>query len=557
MKKGFQSRRYLYSIDPTRIFHLETDCLILGSGIAGLSAALSAARNEHVIVLTKKFIQATNTKRAQGGIACCLAEEDSIETHVQDTLRVGHNFCKEKVVRFILERAPEMIDQLIDWGVQFDHAVVGGGGKEVTSPSKRKGLALTKEAGHSFSRILHARGDSTGKEIQEKLVFQVLSNPNIHLYENTYAIDLITKDQTCLGMLVYRENIGFILIWAKKIILSSGGAGYLYRETTNNAVTTSDGIAMAYRAGCKLADLEFFQFHPTALYVAGAPRILISEAVRGEGAYLVDKSGYRFMKDYHPDMELAPRDVVSRSILQHQNKTQENCVYLTLKHLDANYIQKRFPLIHKTCQSFSLDFTQDPIPVRPSAHYMIGGVAVDEEGHTSLKNLFACGEVTCNGFHGANRLASNSLLEGLVMGYYVGALPSGRSSLSRQEVFPRQETLHNEEVDYVDMANSIRSLMWHNVGIMRNQALLQKALTTLDQWANYILPIEFQDSRGWELQNMLITARLMAFSALKREESRGVHFRDDFPKRNPSQDYCHTELWRASEEETQLQYTPW
>lgn len=542
MKSGVPLRRYLIPIESSRIFHLETDCLVLGSGIAGLATALSAARKAHVIVATKTFIQTTNTQRAQGGIACCLGEEDTFESHIQDTLRVGHVLCQKDVVRFIVERGPEMIDQLIDWGVQFDRSLSDEGGHTVFSPPKRKGLALTKEAGHSYFRILHARGDSTGKEIQEKLCYQILSNPNIHLYENTYAIDLITKDQTCLGVLVYRQNIGLILIWAKKVILASGGGGYLFRETTNTSIATSDGIAMAYRAGCRLADMEFFQFHPTALYLAGAPRLLISEAVRGEGAYLIDKNGYRFMQDYHPDLELAPRDIVSRSIIQQQSKTQHNCVYLSLKHLDPEYIRKRFPLISKTCETFSLDITQDPIPVRPSAHYMIGGVAVDQEGHTSLKNLFACGEVTCNGFHGANRLASNSLLEGLVMGFHVGAASTERGSLSRQEVFPHEESTHIEEMDYVDMANSIRSLLWHNVGILRNKGTLSKAFDTLEKWANYILPAAFHDPRGWELQNMLTSSYLMTLSALKREESRGVHFRDDFPERNPELDYHHSEI---------------
>jgi L-aspartate oxidase len=468
--------RYLASFDPYRLFHMETDCLVLGSGIAGLSAALTSATEQNqVLVLTKKLIQETNTYYAQGGIASCLSEEDSIENHIQDTLKVGQELCNEAVVRFIIEQAPNAVDQLLQWGVEFDQAT-SETLYQVQTPLHRKGLALTKEGGHSFSRILHARGDATGSEIQDKLTKKALAHPRIQIQEKTYVLDLLTLDHYCLGVVAYRSDIGVVLIWAKKTILASGGGAYLYRETTNPQGATSDGAAMFLRAGGRLLDMEFFQFHPTALYLAGAPRVLISEAVRGEGAYLLDKNGKRFMMDYHPDGELAPRDIVSRSIVQQQEKTQDNCAYLSLQHLDATFARQRFPSLNEICSSFSLDFTKDPIPVRPAAHYMIGGIESDILGQSSLKNLFICGEATCNGFHGANRLASNSLLEGIVYGCVTGKQPSIPYKVSRTEIASPCRKPPYEAVDYADMNNSIRSLLWYHVGINRTATSLEKAL---------------------------------------------------------------------------------
>jgi L-aspartate oxidase len=398
-------------------------------------------------------------------------------------------------------------------------------------------MALTSEVGHSHLRIVHALGDATGFEVMRAIIERATHTPNLRLWGDTFIVDLLTDEGRCVGALVWRPNQGLQLVWAKQTILASGGAGMVYRETTNPPVATGDGMAAAYRAGAELRDMEFMQFHPTVLYVAGSSRFLISEAVRGEGAYLRDRHGHRFMLDIDPRAELAPRDVVAQAIVRQMEETRHPNVYLDLSHLDSDLVKRRFPGIDKMCRSFGLDITRDRIPIRPGAHYMIGGVTVDAEGRTTLPGLWAAGEVTSSGLHGANRLASNSLLEGLVFGASCGR---GAAALAAQQpdnftalpLSSRFEPETNGTLDVADITNSLRSLMVRQMGVTRGRAGLEQAQNDVDFWCRYVLPREFDARAGWELQNLLTIARLMIHSALVREESRGVHFRSDFANRD-------------------------
>ena len=358
------------------------------------------------MVIAKQGIQESNSNYAQGGMAAVLDPDDRFEDHVADTLEAGGSLCDPRGGRAGRGRGPARIRELIDWGTQFDHA----GGR----------LALGREGGHGHDRIVHALGDATGKEIMRVVIRRVEESPNIEVWENTFTLDLLTLDGVCRGALVWNGRHGKTMVWAKQTILATGGAGQLYRETTNPEVATGDGMAIAYRAGAELRDMEFMQFHPTVLYIAGGSRSLISEATRGEGAWLVDRHGHRFMPDYDPRGELAPRDVVSLAIVSQMEKTRHPNVYLDLTHLDPQRVLGRFPGIAAVCAEFDLDITRDRIPVRPGAHYMMGGVTVDLEGRTTVPSLWAAGEVTASGLHGANRLASNSLLEALVYGAHAG-----------------------------------------------------------------------------------------------------------------------------------------
>src|SRR5229473_1589179 len=359
--------RYLVQFRPKHTPHLFTDVLVIGAGIAGV-----------------------------------MSPEDRFENHIEDTLTAGAGLCNREIVEMVVREAPQQIQDLIGWGTKFDE--------------EDGRLALTREGGHSHRRIVHALGDATGHEVMRAIIEQARKVPNITLWDNTFTIDLLTHEAACAGALLHRPDGNHLLVWAKQTILASGGAGMVYRETTNPPVATGDGMAAAYRAGARLRDMEFMQFHPTVLYVAGSSRHLISEAVRGAGAYLRDKDGHRFMPDEDPRAELATRDVVSRAIVRTMARTKHPNVYLDLRHLDPALVRRRFPGIAKVCGGFGLDITADLIPVRPGAHYMIGGVAVDDQGRTALPGLWAAGEVTSSGLHGANRLASNSLLEGLVFG---------------------------------------------------------------------------------------------------------------------------------------------
>lgn len=518
--------RYLVAFHPKRAVHRFTDLLVIGGGLSGLRAANAAAPNQSVLVVTKDQLQESNSNYAQGGIAGVIDETDSFENHVSDTLNAGGNLCDRSVVDTVIREAPRRIEELIAWGTQFD--------------SEAGALMLGREGGHSHQRIVHALGDSTGREVMRAVIQRTRETPNIQIMENAFTLDLLTHDGRCHGAVLGDSAGKPTLVWAKQTILCTGGCGQIFRESTNPPVATADGIAAAYRAGVELRDMEMMQFHPTVLYIAGSSRFLITEAVRGEGAHLVDASGHRFMSEYDPRGELAPRDVVSQSIVRQMSKTQHPCVYLDLNHLDPVEVKSRFPGIAKVCQEFGLDITQDRIPVRPGAHYMIGGVSVDIEGRTSLPGLWAAGEVTSSGLHGANRLASNSLLEGLVYGAHAGegAARAAAESPDRYEALKIEvpaTAVPVEPLDIGDIRNALKSLMGRLCGVQRDAASLRQALDSLDSYCSYALPRQFDSAEGWELQNMLLTARLMAASALAREESRGVHFRNDFPATNDEQ----------------------
>ena len=524
--------RYLTNFAPKEVSHRFADVLIIGGGLAGLRAALEVDSSLTVIVITKDVIRQSNSSYAQGGIAGALHPEDRIEWHVRDTMTAGGNLCDLDTVEYVIGQAPERIAELIEMGTRFDRkkpATAGTAAEEDASD-----LTLGREGGHSHNRILHANGDATGAEIMRAVIEQVRNATNIQVVENAFTLDLLTWEDRCRGTVVADGDKKF-LFWAKETILCTGGAGQLFRETTNPSVATGDGHAMALRAGVEVRDMEFMQFHPTVLYIAGSSRTLITEAVRGEGAYLVDSTGYRFMEDYDDRLELAPRDVVSQAIVTQMEKTHAANVFLSLKHLDPEHVRERFPGIAKAVAEFGLDITCDPIPVRPGAHYMIGGIAVDRDGRTSLDGLWAAGEATSTGLHGANRLASNSLLEGLVFGVSAAreatkaAMKSDDDSL---EVFPIsfcELQTSQAALDIYDIRNSLKSLLGRSAGVRREAKSMTAAIDTIERWQSYVLAQEFPDAKGWELQNMLTVGKLLCAAALKREESRGVHLRTDFP----------------------------
>lgn len=519
-------QRYLARINPKRIPHIFTDVLIIGGGIAGSRAALQIDPRPETIIVNKGKVTQSNSAYAQGGIAGVLDPLDDISNHIEDTLAAGKDLCNQELVEYVCSEAPGHIQELIDYGTDFD---------------KRDGkLALTKEGGHSHRRVTHALGDATGKELMRARVEAVNSRPSIQTWTKTPTLDLVTENGKCRGAIIWNRYHGKTLIWAKQVILATGGAGCLFRETTNPSLATGDGHALAFRAGALLQDMEFMQFHPTVLYIAGGARYLVSEAVRGEGAYLRDCNGVRFMSDYHPDLELAHRDIVSRAITDRMLKTNHSCVYLDLTHLKTSLVKKRFPNISEVCASFGLDLSKDQIPVRPGAHYMIGGVKTDLQARTSVSNLWAAGEVTSSGLHGSNRLASNSLLEGLIFGAAAGKGAS-EAALNQPDQFsasllPDWETEIGSDTDLNsdDLRNSLASLMWRNVGITRSAESLQNAKEKVDFWSRYVVNREFKTLSGWELQNMLLVAQLMIASAIERKESRGVHYRSDFPETEPA-----------------------
>lgn len=520
-------RRYLVPFDPKRVPHLFTDVLVLGAGIAGTRAALAIDPGLRTIVVTKDTITQSNSAWAQGGIAGVLDPLDDFAHHVKDTIAAGKGMCEQDVVEFVVREAPERIRELVRYGAEFD---------------KVEGeIALTLEGGHSHPRVAHALGDATGKEVMRAMHETLFGADHIDVWQQTFTIDLLTCDGVCRGALVWNANHGRTFVWAKQTILCTGGAGALYRETTNPSIATADGHAIAFRAGCDLRDMEFMQFHPTVLYIAGSSRHLITEAVRGEGAHLVDCNGKRFMADYDDAMELAPRDVVSQAITQQMARTAHPCVYLDLSPIEPHKIRNRFPHIGKVCSEFGLDITKDRVPVRPGAHYMIGGVTTDTDGRTSLPGLWAAGEATSTGLHGANRLASNSLLEGVVYGLRSGQNAS-QLALQQPDNFtappidsqPGIPHDSDEALDLTDIRNSLRSLMWRSVGISRNENDLRAARQQLDFWANYVCRRDLLEPAGWELQNMMLIGRVMAAAALARQESRGVHLRSDYPQTDDS-----------------------
>ena len=534
------SHRYLVQFNPKRTPHFFSDVLVIGAGIAGLRAALDIPESLEALVVTKDQIQQSNSNFAQGGIAGVLSPEDRFENHIEDTLTAGGGLCQQDIVEMVVREAPEQINELVKLGTHFDE--------------EEGHLALTREGGHSHRRIVHALGDATGFEVMRAIIARAKERPNVTIWDDTFTIDLLTDQGRCVGALVHRPNQGNLLIWAKQTILASGGAGMVYRETTNPPVATGDGMAAAYRAGAELRDMEFMQFHPTVLYVAGSSRFLISEAVRGEGAYLRDKHMERFMLQVDARAELAPRDVVAQAIVRCMERTKHPNVYLDLRHLDKTLVRRRFPGIDKVCRGFGLDITTDLIPVRPGAHYMMGGVTVNGKGQTTLPGLWAAGEVTSSGVHGANRLASNSLLEGLVFGTACARGAAALASrapdyLTALHLGCRFEPDNVGMLDVADITNSLRSLMVRHMGIIRDRAGLEEARRDVAFWRRYVLMREFAERRGWELQNLLTIARLMIDSALLREESRGVHFRSDFPERDDARWQRHVVCPHPSEPE--------
>ncbi len=516
------SHRYLRQFRSRKLVHAFTDVLIIGGGLAGLRSALEIPAALDVLVVTKDRLPESNSQYAQGGIAGVMDPEDRFENHVEDTLRAGAGICDQAVVDLVVRSAPEEVARLIEWGCHFDSDAAGK-------------LALTLEGGHSHRRIVHALGDATGQEVMRAVIAQAQTRTNISMWEFAFTLDLLTHEGRCVGALVHRPHQGLMMVWAREVILASGGMGQIYRETTNPAVATGDGMAAAYRAGVQLADMEFMQFHPTVLYVAGSARYLISEAVRGEGAWLLDKNGQRFMPEVDPRAELAPRDIVARAIVRRMEQTKHPNVYLELSHLDPQKVAQRFPGIRAVCKRFDLDLATDRIPVRPASHYMIGGVAVDLEGRSNLPGLWAAGEVTSSGLHGANRLASNSLLEGLVFGARCGhgaAVSCLSKPMSDLKPLALESTFQvsTTSLDLADLRNSLQSLMGRHLGLIRTAEHMQEAEQDLAFWRGYVLAHESNEPAGWELQNMVTLASLMLHSAQERKESRGVHFRSDYPQ---------------------------
>jgi len=533
IRTAIETRRYLARMDTGVMGHLYTDCLVIGGGVAGLRAGLEAAQSGAVLVLVKDRLTESNTYYAQGGIAAILGEGDDFEGHIEDTLNTGCGLCDREVVEQVVRGAPGEIELLRRWGAPFDLE----GGR----------LALGREGGHGRARIAHALGDATGRAVSECLAEQVRRHAGIKVFEECYCIDLVTEEGVCLGALTYHPKYGFQCIWSRRTILASGGAGRLWRETTNPAGATADGVAMAYRAGAVLADLEFMQFHPTTLYVAGAERKLITEALRGAGAYLVDGKGNRFMPEYHEQGELAPRDVVSRAIFDHMARTESTNVYLDVRHLDKSHFEKRFPTINALCQSFDIDVSEDLIPVRPSAHYMVGGVKTDAAGRTTIEHLSCCGEAAATGLHGGNRLASNSLLEGLVFGRICGAQAANHGEPERRRIVYEIPESQRTTLDIPDVTNSLRSVMWRNVGIVRSGERLEETVEIIDFWRRYVMDKVFDEPGDWECQNMLTVCKLIAQSALTRQESRGVHYRGDFTERDDDRFGYHIEVRRGGD----------
>ncbi len=500
------------------------DFLVIGSGVAGLRAAIELASHGSAIVVTKDIPTESSTEYAQGGVAVALSDEDEVGIHFEDTIKAGDGLCREDAVKALVEEGPARILELIEWGAEFD--------KEGTK------LSFTIEAAHSRRRILHAHGDSTGKELERVLINKVKLFKNIRRLQFCTAIDLIVEDGRCSGVYALKDG-DVIAVHANATILATGGAGQVFSRTTNPAVATGDGMAIAYRAGAVLEDMEFVQFHPTVLFAPAAPQFLLSEAMRGEGAVLRNIFKEPFMKNYHPDAELAPRDVVSRAIISEMVRTNNSHVYLDLTHRDSEFIKKRFPRIYSTCLRYDLNITKDLIPVSPAAHYMMGGVKTGLNGATSIKGLYAAGEVACTGVHGANRLASNSLLEGLVYGYRAGVAAATKKLGVKSSELRVQENLRTPKLqdsktlklhDIEEIRTSLRRLTWEKVGIIRCGISLSEAIEKLSEW-RFMLDMNFNTRRGLELKNMLTVAVMITESALARKGSVGAHYMSDFKER--------------------------
>src|SRR5277367_892152 len=515
------------------------DYVVLGSGIAGLTFALRVADQASVALITKKNRAESNTNYAQGGIACVTSTEDTFDLHVRDTLEAGAGLCREEVVRGIVEEGPARIKELIELGMSFTERENGDGHE----------LDLGKEGGHSKRRILHAK-DITGREIEGALLTALALHPNVEIFENHAAIDLITRrqlgfstDNRCVGVYVLDVKTGRVETFASRhVLLATGGCGKVYLYTTNPSIATGDGVAMAYRAGVPVANMEFIQFHPTCLFHPKARSFLISEAVRGEGGILRNGAGKAYMEGVHPLQSLAPRDIVARAIDAEIKKTGAECVYLDITHKSREFLQKRFPAIYAKCLEFGIDMALEPIPVVPGAHYQCGGVVTTPDGRSELPGLWAVGEVACTGLHGANRLASNSLLEALVVAHRAAEAVVAEKTGPKQKSLPPWESGSAQDPDELVVIyhnwREIRQLMWDYVGIMRTTKRLQRAASRLrslseevqDYYWNYKMTCDLV-----ELRNLVLVASLIVDSALTRRESRGLHFTLDFPKTDTSE----------------------
>jgi L-aspartate oxidase len=494
--------------------------LVVGAGIAGLRAALELSRAGEVLVVTKEALSESNTQYAQGGIAVAMSGDEDVALHLEDTVNAGDGLVDRAAAQVLVEEGPRRVEELLRWGTHFDRA--------------HGELLLTREGAHSLPRILHANGDATGREIGRSLLRQARANPHIHLCEWTLLIDLlVVHGRVCGATLLTPE--GMVQVNAAAVLLASGGAGQVYSDTTNPAVATGDGIAAAYRAGAQIADMEFFQFHPTALSLPGVPRFLLSEALRGEGALLRNSHMERFMERYHPLLELAPRDVVARAITREGlgEGGEALPVYLDMRHVKED-LRARFPGISAFLAQHGLDLSRDLIPVRPAAHYLMGGVRTDLHGQTSLPGLFAAGEVACTGVHGANRLASNSLLEGLVFGARAGeAMLDTPSSLSVATAGVMPPSQRADSAALEQAITSLRDEMWRNVGLLRDADGLQHAEQILRSLQPVMKPEGSPADSGAAIaRNLFDTAHLITQAALAREESRGAHFRMDYPQRD-------------------------
>lgn len=522
MHEIFDQRRYLIPFRSTLLPQIFTDTVVVGSGVAGCRAALAAAEHGDVIMLAKGAIDESSTAWAQGGIAVVTEPEDSIGDHVTNTLEVGAGLCDESVVRRIIGDGPERVKELIELGMTFDRDGDGN-------------LRRGREGGHNAFRVLHADGDATGKAMAFTLNHAVVGHKSVRIFDQCFVLDLLTdeEDGRCLGLITHHPRYGLQVIWARAVILASGGCGRVYRETTNPAVATGDGLAMAWRAGARVADVEFMQFHPTALYVPGASRALISEAVRGEGAYLVNANGERFMPDVHELADLAPRDVVARAIVHELDKGDGASVFLDTRHIGATRMLERFPGITALLRRFDIEPGCDLIPIRPAAHYMIGGLWVDDECRTNIPGLYACGEAACTGLNGANRLASNSLLEGLVCGAIAGQVCA---EMLTEPAAPPVKIVsdiplsNGAELDIADVRSTLRATMWRHMGIERDGEHLGQVVDRFDYWARYTLDKIFDDRAAWEAQNLLWVGAIMTRAARARKESRGTHWRQDCPE---------------------------
>lgn len=511
---------YLIDLDIALLPQMKTELLVIGTGIAGLFTAIEASEDRQVLMITKKTLLESNTRYAQGGIAAVTAEDDSPAYHKQDTLAAGAGLCREEAVEVLVGEGPERVKELISLGTIFD--------------LENGELALTQEGAHSHRRILHANGDATGYEIVRALAKQVASHSSIKVWDEHFVIDLVTESGECKGAIVQDAEGRQIYVKADAVVLCSGGAGQLYRYTTNPEVATADGVAMAYRAGAEIRDMEFIQFHPTSLCYPGAPRFLISEAVRGEGAVLRNIQGERFMHKYHPQLELAPRDIVARAIVTEMELTNATQVYLDITHETLDRIKLRFPTIYETCMNYGLDMSTDWIPVAPAAHYMMGGVKTDLHGESSIHRLFACGEVSSTGVHGANRLASNSLSEAIVFGKRIVArirelTPLTDSipfvpSLKRSVAAVTENSIHARRL-------ALQKVMVRGVGLRRTeQGLLQAKAALEKELAVFNTILTTQEE--YEFANLLTCAILVTEGALHRKESRGAHYREDYPDCN-------------------------